>query len=139
LTKPITRAALINAIFEHVHGRATSVPPVAAPSPAAAAEMRQPAADVPAGVKALIPRFLEACSKRLDEVMEAATRGDFTLVHSHAHALRGSGGAFGFDVISELGGSLELAASQRDATAVHAEVTQLRRVLDGARLGSAQP
>jgi signal transduction histidine kinase/DNA-binding NarL/FixJ family response regulator len=138
LTKPITRAALINAIFEHVHGRATSVPPVAAP-PVAAAEIRQPTADVPAGVQALIPRFLEACSKRLDEVAEAAARGDFTLVHNHAHALRGSGGAFGFDVISELGGSLELAASNRDATAVHAEVTQLRRVLDGARLGSAEP
>lgn len=138
LTKPITRAALINAIFEHVHGRAMSLPPLAA-APVAAAVVSQPAAEVPASVQALIPRFLEACGKRLDEVMVAATRGDFTLVHSHAHALRGSGGAFGFDVISELGGSLELAASKQDATAVQAEVAQLRRFLDSARLGSAQP
>jgi CheY-like chemotaxis protein len=135
LTKPVTRSALINTIFEHVHGRATSVPPRAA-VPIATTEASRPAAEVPAGVQALIPRFLEACSKRLDEVSLAATRGDFTLVHNHAHALRGSGGAFGFDVISELGGSLELAASNRDAAAVEAEVEQLRRVLDGAQPGS---
>ncbi|HEX2875780.1 MAG TPA: ATP-binding protein [Polyangiaceae bacterium] len=137
LIKPITRAALINAIFEHVHGRAMSVPPLTAP--AATAEVSQPAAEVAAGVKALIPRFLEACGKRLDAVVEAATRGDFPLVHSHAHALRGSGGAFGFDAISELGSSLELAASNADATAVRAEVAQLRRVLDDARSGSTLP
>ena len=142
LTKPVTRATLINAIFEHVHGRAASLPPsatapLAAPPPSAAAAARQPAPAAPAGVRALIPRFLEACDKRLNEVVEAAARGDFPLVHSHAHALRGSGGAFGFDVISELGGSLEQAASDCDASAVHAEVAALRRVLDDARARSA--
>ncbi len=132
LTKPVTRTALVNAIFKHVRGRAASVVPA---SPAAVvarpplpAALAAEATD-PGGPQRLALRFLEACSKRLDEVAAAMARADFALVQTHARALRGGGSAFGLDSISEFGGKLEQAALLRDMEQVNHEVAALREVL----------
>jgi HPt (histidine-containing phosphotransfer) domain-containing protein len=80
-------------------------------------------------VAGLIPRFLASCDSRLAEVEEALKQGDFVRVRNHAHALRGSGGAFGFDRISEQAAQLEEAAIGGQMDQMTAAMTALRRVL----------
>lgn len=124
VTKPIHRAALLDAIFKHV---AKARPEQAA----ALASAPQPAA-LPATVQALIPRFLEAARGRMDDVQTALTRGDFETIRKQAHALRGSGGAFGFDAITELAARLEAAADIKDSKLAELELLALRRVVASA-------
>lgn len=80
-------------------------------------------------LEALGRRFLEACGVRLREIEEAASRRDFDSIMGHAHALRGSGGAFGFDVLSQLGASLQAAAHAADVAQLQVHTAELRRFL----------
>ena len=51
-------------------------------------------------------------------------------VRHHAHALRGSGGAFGFDAISEIAAKLEDAALAENLREVATQLAALRRLLE---------
>jgi CheY-like chemotaxis protein/anti-sigma regulatory factor (Ser/Thr protein kinase) len=125
LTKPVTRTALVNTIFEHVHRRPASLAP-----PAAVASEGEA---LPSGAAVLVPRFLEACRTRLNEMSDAIGRADFALIRNHAHTLRGSGGAFGFDSITELGAKLEAAADEKNVGKLQVEAAALRHVLEQAQ------
>ena len=83
-------------------------------------------------IAALVPQYLNSCRTRLDQATEASERGDLTTVRHHAHALRGSGGAFGFDAISEVAARLEDAALAENLRGVATEIAELRRLLEAA-------
>jgi signal transduction histidine kinase/CheY-like chemotaxis protein/HPt (histidine-containing phosphotransfer) domain-containing protein len=133
LTKPVTRTGLVNAIFQHARRpRVSLAPPPSARAAAPTAPLETAAGPVDSTVAALIPRFLESCRSRLAEVNEALGRQDLQLIRSHGHTLRGSGGAFGFDAISEVGARLEDAALAGDLGKLKTEVIALQHVLDQA-------
>jgi diguanylate cyclase (GGDEF)-like protein len=58
-----------------------------------------------------IPRFLENRRTELGSVRDEARTGDLEIVRVAGHKLKGSGGTFGFEALTELGERLELAAS----------------------------
>jgi HPt (histidine-containing phosphotransfer) domain-containing protein len=62
----------------------------------------------------LIPAFLTR--KRADAltIRDAIENGDFVTVAALGHKLKGEGGSFGFDVITEIGAALEQAARQQE-------------------------
>jgi len=84
-------------------------------------------------IAALVPQYLDSCRTRLDQATEASDRGDLTTVRHHAHALRGSGGAFGFDAISEIAARLEDAALAENLRRVATEIAALQRLLEDIR------
>jgi HPt (histidine-containing phosphotransfer) domain-containing protein len=78
----------------------------------------------------LIPGFLENRRKDIVAMLDAAQRGDFETVRLLGHSMKGAGGGYGFDAITEIGAALEQAAKQRNAAEIRNRVHELSRYLD---------
>jgi CheY-like chemotaxis protein/HPt (histidine-containing phosphotransfer) domain-containing protein len=63
----------------------------------------------------LIPGFLQNCRQNVVLMRDALDRGDFEIAESLGHGMRGAGGSFGFEAITDLGAALERAAQNADA------------------------
>jgi len=61
----------------------------------------------------LIPEFLEYMKQYVQTVPEALDRSDFETIRMVGHRMKGEGGCYGFDAITNLGGCLEQAAKDR--------------------------
>lgn len=78
----------------------------------------------------LIPGYLENRRKDAEELQKALARSDFEVVRVLGHKMKGSGGGYGFDEISEIGRALEDAAKQSQAAKIQEEIDRLRYYLD---------
>jgi HPt (histidine-containing phosphotransfer) domain-containing protein len=78
----------------------------------------------------LIPGFLTHKRAEIDTIFEAVTRRDYAEIGRIAHRVKGEGGSYGFDAMSEIGRSLEHAAATRDGSAVNILARQLLSYLD---------
>lgn len=85
----------------------------------------------------LIPGFLEKRRQDIATMQEALYRGDFQTIQTLAHQMKGSGGGYGFDVISEIGAGLEQAARERDAGNVCKWILQLATYLRHVKVNYA--
>ncbi|MEI6385991.1 MAG: ATP-binding protein [Spirochaetota bacterium] len=101
LTKPFTRKQLVATI--------TSLLPALGSS---AAEAASPGRDP--DVEALVPLFLKDADRLITQAKAAASVSDWAEVSAIAHKIKGAGGSFGFDRISELGAELEAASQSPD-------------------------
>jgi CheY-like chemotaxis protein/HPt (histidine-containing phosphotransfer) domain-containing protein len=85
----------------------------------------------------LVPQFLE---NRRDEVTmyrEALDSGDYSRIQSAAHKVKGTGRGYGLAVISRIGGELELAAHEKDVTAMRRLIDELDEYLQRVRIEPA--
>jgi PAS domain S-box-containing protein len=123
LTKPIKQEVLLQAIKEH------SV--VAAPS-ANEESRREDTILVRANPKFVdrIPVFLRNCRQNVVAMLGALDQGDFKTVEFLGHGMRGAGGMFGFQAITDIGGALEQAAESADTDASRKWVDELSKYLD---------
>ena len=78
----------------------------------------------------LIPGFLTNKRADIDTIFEAVTRRDYTEIGRIAHRIKGEGGSYGFDAMTETGRSLEHAAALHDDSAVTTLARQLLSYLD---------
>ncbi|HPC86164.1 MAG TPA: Hpt domain-containing protein [Smithellaceae bacterium] len=78
----------------------------------------------------LIPGYLENRRKDVEELQGALERSDFEVIRVLGHKMKGSGGGYGFDEISEIGRTLEDAAKQSQAEKIREEIRRLRHYLD---------
>ena len=62
----------------------------------------------------LVPAFLLNCRQSAIAIQDALDRHDHATVETLGHGMRGAGGSYGFEPISELGGALERAAAAGD-------------------------
>jgi HPt (histidine-containing phosphotransfer) domain-containing protein len=70
---------------------------------------------VPPELADLAPDYLTHRRKEARALERSLRQGDFEELRRIAHAMRGSGGSYGFPVISVIGRMLEDAAERRDA------------------------
>ncbi len=77
-----------------------------------------------------VPAYLENCRHNVVLMREALDRNDFEAVTIMGHNLRGSGGAFGFQPITDLGASLEQASEDTDHVGATMLLGELSRYLD---------
>lgn len=77
----------------------------------------------------VVPGFLE--KRRLDcrLIEQLVAEGRLAEIQVLAHRMKGSGGSYGFDEISEIGENLEHAASIPDVDGILSAVVQLERYL----------
>jgi HPt (histidine-containing phosphotransfer) domain-containing protein len=61
---------------------------------------------------------------------EAITRGDFETVQILGHSMKGAGGSYGFDAITDIGRSLEQAAIAQDGGGIKKSLRDLFAYLD---------
>jgi HPt (histidine-containing phosphotransfer) domain-containing protein len=78
----------------------------------------------------LIPGFLENRRKDTETMEEALTQGDFETIQALGHSMKGAGGSYGFDAITDIGKSLEQAAKDKDAEGIQRSVHELSIYLD---------
>lgn len=80
-------------------------------------------------IEELIPGFLENRRRDTDRIDAALAAGDFDSIRMSAHSMKGSGGGYGFDAITDIGARMERAALGRDADEVRAANQALREFL----------
>jgi CheY-like chemotaxis protein/HPt (histidine-containing phosphotransfer) domain-containing protein len=121
LTKPIKQDVLLQAIKEH-----------SGTAPLMAVGERNDKIRVRANPKLadLIPGFLEHRREDVIAIGEALDRGDFATVERLGHGMRGAGGSWGFDAITDIGAALEEAAGNADGDASRKCVVQLSTYLE---------
>ena len=81
-------------------------------------------------LKELAPGFLQHRHDDVTALRDALVRADWPAVRRLGHRLRGSGGGYGFDAITDIGHHLEDAARAEDATAVGKWTEDLAAYLD---------
>ena len=78
----------------------------------------------------LIPGFLTHKRADVIRILDANARRDYAEISRIAHRIKGEGGGYGFETMTEIGRSLEHAAALRDDNAVAALARQLLNYMD---------
>jgi len=78
----------------------------------------------------LAPVYLAKQRAEMAVLRDAVAKRDFGALLSFGHKIKGSGGGFGFDRISEIGSNLESAAQLQDMPAIEREIAALQNYLD---------
>ena len=78
----------------------------------------------------LIPGFLQNRRQDVIGMLDALDRGDFETVETLGHGMKGAGGSWGFQPITDIGAALEQAAQSADTDASRKWVGEVSRYLD---------
>jgi len=76
----------------------------------------------------IMPLFLDTVSKNISSIDDALQSGDFETVRTLGHRMKGAGGGYGFDRVTELGREIEIAAKESNADrcrSLNEELSQL--------------
>jgi len=132
LTKPLKQEVLLQAITERS---------IVAPPSSKEESSRKDAIFVRANPKFadLIPVFLQNCRQNVIAMLAALGRGDFQTVEGLGHGMKGAGGSYGFQAITDIGAAVEQAAESGDTDASRKWVGELSRYLDRVEIISNQP
>ena len=123
LTKPIKQEVLLQAIKDRS---------IVAPTSSKEESSRKETIFVRANPKIadLMPVFLRNCRQNVVAMLDALDRGDFETVEILGHGMRGAGGSYGFQAITEIGAALEQVAESADNDASRKWVGELSGYLD---------
>jgi HPt (histidine-containing phosphotransfer) domain-containing protein len=126
LTKPIKQEVLLQAIKENS---------IVAPPSSKEESSRMDTILVRANPKFAdrIPAYLQNCRQNGIAMLDALDRVDFETVKFLGHQMRGSGGAYGFQAITDIGAALQQAAESADTDWSRKWVDELSNYLDGAK------
>jgi len=78
----------------------------------------------------VVPGYLENRCAECTLIPELLAAGNFDEIRLLGHRMKGSGGSYGFDEISEIGEKLECAALRHDEEQIHSSIEWLQRYLD---------
>jgi PAS domain S-box-containing protein len=129
LTKPIKQEVLLQAIKE----RAAVSPPSSTQE-----GRRKDTILVRADPKFahLIPEFLRNRRLNVFAMLDALDRSDFGTVETLGHQMKGTGGMYGFQAISDIGAALEQTSASADSEASRKCVDELSSYLDRVEIVS---
>ncbi len=85
---------------------------------------------VDAEIEDLIPGFLQNRQKDIITILEALDKGGYETIRMLGHSMKGSGGGYGFDAITDIGLSLEQAAKGKNSEDVRKWVEELSNYLE---------
>src|ERR1700676_3885253 len=128
LTKPIKQEVLLHAIKEHSLAALTSPGEVGNRIDPILLRAVPKFAD-------RIPAYLQNCRQNVVVMLDALDRVDFETVTSLGHQMRGSGGSYGFQAITDISAALQEAAESADANVSRKCVGELSNYLDGIDAG----
>ena len=78
----------------------------------------------------LIPGFLENRQRDITAIFDALGRNDYDSIAKAGHTMKGVGGGYGFDAITDFGGSIEQAAKQKDPVKIKHSLNELSNYLE---------
>lgn len=77
----------------------------------------------------IVPEFLEKRSQECPLILEMLAQGRLPEITVLGHRMKGAGGSYGFDLISELGEVMENASMAGDQESIRLAVAQLSNYL----------
>jgi len=80
---------------------------------------------VDADLEDLIPGYLQNRRQDVDVILQALENLDFETIRILGHTMKGTGGGYGFDAITEMGRTLEAAAKDKNDQAIRQGVAAL--------------
>jgi len=80
---------------------------------------------VDADLEDIVPNFLQNRHKDIEKIGEALTGNDFETIRVLGHSMKGAGGGYGFDRITDIGRAIEDAAKAQNPDAVRHEISHL--------------
>lgn len=78
----------------------------------------------------LIPGFMDNRHRDITNILEALQERNFEKIRILGHTLKGAGGGYGFEGISEIGRQIEQAAENEEADDIKEQVARLQIYLD---------
>ena len=81
-------------------------------------------------LKDLIAGILDSWIQEIQVMRQALDRNNFDTIRNISHKMRGTGGVFGFSSISEMGGTLESAAINRNEEGIRKTLNMLASYLE---------
>lgn len=84
-----------------------------------------PPVEVDELLEPIIPEFLEKRMRDCELIRNLLAEGNFDEIRIIGHRLKGTGGSYGFDEVSEIGERMELASLVADERVILDEVQQL--------------
>ncbi len=77
----------------------------------------------------LIPGFLENRLTDIESITSALESSDMETIRIIGHSMKGSGGGYGFDAITDLGGRIEQFAMASDSVSIESAISELKDYL----------
>ena len=135
LIKPIRKPDLLKAIQQHTGGVSTASSGDAGQQAgdSSTSSLTTPGAirvRPPEGIEEAIPLFLDITRQDLQSLYDALGTQDYSKIRFIGHDLKGSGGGYGFDEISNLGKFIEEAAKRSDGEEIGKHVSALADYLN---------
>ncbi len=85
---------------------------------------------VDADLEDIVPGFLQHRKEDVDKIREAMAQNDYDIIRVLGHTMKGTGGGYGFDAITDMGRSLEDAAKERNMEIIKQSANDLSSYLD---------
>ncbi len=85
---------------------------------------------IDADLKELIPGYIENRLEDIKSISELLRDGDYENIRILGHSMKGSGGGYGFDRISEIGETIEDAAMEKNPGAIRNCIDELSTYLN---------
>ncbi len=86
--------------------------------------------NVDSNIEDLIPGFLENRQKDVKSIYDALEKEDYETIRILGHSMKGAGGGYGFDEITDIGRSIEESAEGKNQEEVKKWVINLSNYLD---------
>jgi PAS domain S-box-containing protein len=132
LTKPIKKAMLLETISKYAgsvrNGQETEN------EAKSEIEHKDFVAYVDSDLKDLIAGYLEGRHKDIDSILSAVDKGEYESIRVLGHTMKGTGGSYGFDVITNLGKSIEFAAKGKNPDEIKKSVHELKEYLNNVKI-----
>lgn len=77
----------------------------------------------------IVPVFLANRQKDLQTIRRALADQDYATITLLGHRMKGDGGGYGFNQITDIGGMMETAASRHDRIAIEQHTAELEQFL----------
>ena len=78
----------------------------------------------------LIPGFLKNRRKDIMEIESLLAADDYETIQRLGHSMKGAGGGYGFDEITDIGIHIEQAAKEKNAAEIRTQMERLSSYLD---------
>ncbi len=126
LTKPVKKDTLLKTIMDHTREPGTESSHVQ--------EQEGVVVHVDPDLRDLVPGYLENRQKDIRSIQSALEQGDYETIRFLGHSMKGSGGGYGFDTISEIGQFLEAAAKKEDGPEIEKWLRKLSTYLERVQI-----
>lgn len=89
---------------------------------------------VDADLEDLIPGYLQNRRQDVEAIWQSLENQDFEAIRVLGHTMKGTGGSYGFDLITDLGRTLEDAARDRNEQSVRQSAAELQDYLQSVEV-----